>query len=78
MKKNEKESDRPKKRQKVITCEDNMPPSTQWDENDYSCAYDALFTIPFNIWAANPRNGRNYFKIPMNIFPCYTMDSNNI
>ena len=60
--KNENESDRPKKRQKVTTCEDNTPPGTQWDENDYSCAYDALFTILFNIWAANPKKWKKIFQ----------------
>jgi hypothetical protein len=35
--------------------EDDTPPGTQWDENDYSCAYDALFTILFNIWTAKPK-----------------------
>ena len=41
-----KESDWPKKRQKVVTCnKDNTPPGTQWDENNYSCAYDAFFFL---------------------------------
>ena len=48
--KNENESDRPKKKQKMTNFnEDDTPPGTQWDGNNYSCAYDALFTILFNI-----------------------------
>jgi len=54
--KNENESDRPKKKQKLTRFdEDDTPPGIQWDGNNYSCAYDALFTILFNIWAANPK-----------------------
>ncbi|KIM73593.1 hypothetical protein PILCRDRAFT_80959, partial [Piloderma croceum F 1598] len=45
-------SERPTKKQKMTNFEeDNTPPGTQWDGNNYSCAYDALFTILFNIWA---------------------------
>ena len=32
-----------------------MTQGTQWDGNDYSCTYDALFTILFNIWAETPK-----------------------
>jgi hypothetical protein len=59
--------------------EDDTPPGTQWDENNYSCAYDALFTILFNIWATKPkRNGKKYSKSPINIFLHCMMDSKNI
>jgi hypothetical protein len=34
---------------------------TQWDENNYSCAYDALFTILFNIWVTEPRKWMKIF-----------------
>ena len=47
----------------MTTCdEDYTPPGTQWDENNYSCAYDALFTILFNIWAANPKKWKTIFQ----------------
>jgi len=47
----------------VTTCdEDDTPPGTQWDANNYSCAYDALFTILFNIWSANPRKWKKIFQ----------------
>ena len=53
---NENESDRPKKKEKLTRFnEDDTPPGTQWDGNNYGCAYDALFTILFNIWTANSK-----------------------
>ena len=34
------------KKQKMTNFdEDEIQPGTQWDVNNYSCAYDALFTI---------------------------------
>ena len=54
--KNENGSDRPNKKQKLLNFdEDDSPPGTQWDGNNYSCAYDALFTILFKIWATKPK-----------------------
>ena len=32
------------------------------DGNNYSCAYDALFTILFNIWATNPEKWKKKFQ----------------
>jgi hypothetical protein len=68
--KNDKESDRPKQKQKVTTNdEDYTPPGTQWDENNYSCAYDVLFTILFNLWSANPKKWKKKnSKSQINIF----------
>ena len=60
--KNENESDRPKKKQKLTTFDDDTPPGTQWDENNYSCAYDALFTILFNIWVTKPKKWMKIFQ----------------
>ena len=61
--KNENESDRPKKKQKLTRFnQDDTPPGTQWDGNNYSCAYDALFTILFNVWAANPKKWKQIFQ----------------
>ena len=60
--KNENESDRPKKKQKLINCdEDDTPPGTQWDGNNNTCAYGALFTTLFNIWATKPKKKWNFF-----------------
>ena len=60
--KNENESDRPKKKQKLTTFDDDAPPGSQWDENNYSCAYDALFTILFNIWVTKPKKWMKIFQ----------------
>ena len=54
--KNKNSSDRPNKKQKLTRFdEEDTPPGTQWDGNNYSCAYDALFTILFNIWTVKPK-----------------------
>jgi len=61
--KNENESNRPHKKQRLTTFdEDNTPPGTQWDGENYSCAYDALFTILFNIWVSKPKKWKKIFK----------------
>ena len=71
------ESNRPKKKHKLtIFNEGDTTQGTQWDGNDYSWAYDALFTILFNIWAANPQ--KNYSKIPISNFLYCMMDSKHI
>jgi hypothetical protein len=33
-----------------------------WDAVNYSCAYDALFTILLSIWSENPQNWNRYFQ----------------
>jgi hypothetical protein len=78
--KNKNESDRPMKKQKIPNlCKDDTPPGTQWDGDNYSCAYDPLFTILFNIWVAKPKkNGKRYSKSPINIYQHFMMDSKNI
>ena len=41
----ENKSDGPRKKQKFTTFDnDDVPPGSQWDGDNYSCAYDALFT----------------------------------
>ena len=42
--------------------EDDASPGTQWNENNYSCTYDALFTILFNISAAKPNKWKKIFQ----------------
>ena len=32
----------------------NEPSGIIWDGENYSCAYDALFTVLWNIWLAGP------------------------
>ncbi|KAH7905861.1 hypothetical protein BJ138DRAFT_1118095 [Hygrophoropsis aurantiaca] len=39
----------------------------KWDETNYSCAYDALFTILFHVWLDNPHRWNNHM---MN-FTCF-------
>jgi hypothetical protein len=33
-----------------------------WDEENYSCAYDALFTILLSVWSENPVQWKVHFK----------------
>ena len=61
--KNENESNRPNKKQKLITFdEDDAPSGTQLDGENYSCVYDALFTILFSIWVSKPKKWKKTFK----------------
>ena len=61
--KNENESDRQNKKQRLITFdEDDAPSGTQWDGENYSCAYDALFTILFSLWVSKPKKWKKIFK----------------
>ena len=77
--KNENGSDRPNKKQKLTNFdEDDTPPGTQWDGNNYSCAYGALFTICSTYGQQNQKNGKEYSKSPINIFLHCMMDSKNI
>ena len=54
------------KKQRILEPDDNgddIPPGTQWDGENYSCAYDALFAILYNIWSSKPKkNGKKYSK----------------
>ena len=77
--KNENGLDRPMKKQKMTKFdEDDTPPGTQWHGNNYSCVYDALFTILYNIWATKPRKWKKKSKSPINIFLHCMTDSKNI
>ena len=61
--KNENTSHQPCKKIKFMTSdEDDAPSGTQWDGDNYSCAYDALFAILFNIWKSNPKKWKKIFK----------------
>jgi hypothetical protein len=42
--------------------EDDRPPGTQWDGNNYSCAYNALFAILFNIWTTKLKKWKKKFQ----------------
>jgi len=43
-----------KKSKQVHTQINNMPIGIKWDGENYSCAYDALFTILFDMWMSKP------------------------
>ena len=38
------------------------PIGLTWDENDYSCAYDSLFTVLHHIWIEDQTKHRAYFE----------------
>ncbi|KAF9455475.1 hypothetical protein BDZ94DRAFT_1179893, partial [Collybia nuda] len=50
------------KKQKKLPTQPNSPPvninycGLRWDPIDYSCPYDAMFTILWNVWMENPEN----------------------
>jgi hypothetical protein len=50
------------KRQRLEQSDTTAPPGTQWDGENYSCAYDALFTVLYDIWAYKPKKWKNDFK----------------
>jgi hypothetical protein len=54
-----------KKKQKKATSynrEDyDVPMGLRWDGDNYSCAYDSLYTVLFNIWAENPERWTTKF-----------------
>jgi hypothetical protein len=60
--KNENASDIPSKKQKLSEYDDDAPQGTAWDGDNYSCAYDALFFILYNIWVAKPQKWKKIFK----------------
>ncbi|KAJ7198209.1 hypothetical protein C8J57DRAFT_1262512 [Mycena rebaudengoi] len=37
------------------------PSATMWDNGNYSCAYDALFTLLYDIWQENPSKWSEFF-----------------
>lgn len=40
----------------------DSPLGLVWDSDNYSCAYDALFTILLSIWSQNPSKWKTQFK----------------
>jgi predicted RNA-binding Zn-ribbon protein involved in translation (DUF1610 family) len=54
-----------KKQKTHISSDDAMLPSPlglQWDENNYSCAYDAFFGILYHVWVLNPEKWTENFR----------------
>jgi hypothetical protein len=58
------ENPKPKKKLKSNNAFDTptKPCGLIWDGDNYSCAYDALFTILFSIWSENPQNWKKNFQ----------------
>src|ERR1700734_1528823 len=47
----------------IIASEDSSSPSGLiWDGDNYSCAYDALFTILYDIWSTDTKAWSRRFK----------------
>jgi hypothetical protein len=47
----------PIKKAKLLSCivpDEVVPLGLRWDADDYSCAYDSLFVILYDIWIQNP------------------------
>lgn len=38
------------------------PPGMEWDDSNWSCCYDAMFTVLYNIWVSNPRQWTSTFR----------------
>jgi len=52
---------RSKKMKVVHNIESECPTGITWDEDNYSCAYDALLTILFSLWSENPSKWKKRF-----------------
>jgi hypothetical protein len=49
--------------QMIMASNDSSSPfGLIWDGENYSCAYDALFTVLFEIWSSNPKVWTKRFK----------------
>src|ERR1700759_2183801 len=40
----------------------SSPLGLQWDENNYSCAYDAFFGILYQVWVSDPEKWSEHFR----------------
>jgi len=45
-----------------MICTDTSPIGLMWDRVNYSCAYDALFSILYYVWITNPHKWNRLFK----------------
>ena len=61
--KNTNDSHIPSKKQRLSEYDENeAPPGIVWDGGNYSCAYDALFSILYNIWVSKPKKWKKFFE----------------
>ncbi len=51
-----------KKSKQKLPSNSNSPIGLKWDSENYSCSYDSLFGILYNIWKENPNDWNNNFK----------------
>lgn len=47
---------------KILQIPGQSPLGLTWDENNYSCVYDSLFTILYHIWIEGQLKHREYFE----------------
>jgi len=67
--KNENGSDRPTKNKNWTNFDDDTPPGTQWDGDNYSCCIRCPYLLFCSTYGQqNPKNGKRYSKSPINIF----------
>src|ERR1700736_6832292 len=52
--------------QMIISSNESSPSGLVWDGDNYSCAYDALFTILYEIWSTDTRTWKRrfHFRLP--------------
>src|SRR6202047_4550466 len=48
--------------QMIISSNESSPSGLVWDGDNYSCAYDALFTILYEIWSTDTKTWKRRFK----------------
>ncbi|KAF7977175.1 hypothetical protein HWV62_4615 [Athelia sp. TMB] len=59
------EDERPTKRKKATTSRgagNAVPSGMEWDSVNWSCCYDAMFSVLYNVWASNPRQWTTVFR----------------
>ncbi|KAF9470388.1 hypothetical protein BDN70DRAFT_772887, partial [Pholiota conissans] len=78
---NESNEDAEHKGKKVCTAErtnEELPLGLMWDSINYSCAYDALFTILYNVWHDNPVIWAEHFMTYGNLMKCVSLNFNKL
>jgi hypothetical protein len=70
------------KRQKICSnqndCHSNKPKGLLWDLDNWSCAYDSLFVIFYDIWIQDPKRWTNRFKSLCNEYLNLLVDNFNL
>jgi len=50
------------KRMKIVSSINTCPRGLQWDNVNFSCAYDALFSVLLEMWSSNSNEWSTFFK----------------